>query len=283
MKKLSGILVLALLWTSCERIIPFDPDQVDSVLVLYSDLNPNKPFKAHLSRSIGILDEGEPQRIGDALVWVEDSTGAVVDSLRPGVDADGLYYSPLKPVAGAAYTVKAIWRELPLVSGTARPLSVVGDFRMDSVGYSPGNGIFDSPHIIYKVRIDDDGVPGFYRLEFFEDLADTLFQQIIFAGTDDPLVVQPVFGQDFSGAVEFDNALILGQQRELLIRVYKWSLNSPTKMRVTKIDEATARYERSLRSAQNSGGPFTQPVPIYSNVSGGIGLVGGQGFLWVRP
>jgi hypothetical protein len=273
--------VLGLVWASCERIIPFDPEDVDPVLVLYSDLNPHMPFKAHLSRSIGILDQGEPQRIGDAVVWVEDSTGAVVDTLRPGLEPDGFYYSPLKPAAGASYTVKALWRELPVVSGTARPVSVLGDFAMDSIGYSPGNGMFDSPHLIYQVTID--GSPGFYRLEFFEDGGDTTVQQIIFAGTDDPLVVQPVFGQDFRGAIEFDNALILGQQRDLVVRVYKWSLTSPTKMRVTKIDEATARYERSLRNAQNSGGPFTQPVPIFSNVLGGLGLVGGQGFLWVRP
>lgn len=283
MKKGFLLVVLGLVWASCERIIPFDPDQVDPVLVLYADLNPNKPFKAHLSRTIGILDEGEPQRIGDAVVWVEDSTGSVVDTLRPGVDADGFYYSPLKPVAGASYTVKAQWRELPVVSGTAIPFVLNGAFAMDSIGYSPGNGMFDSPHLIYNVTIDDDGIPGFYRLEFFEDGADTSVQQVIFAGTDDPLVVQPVFGQDFRGAVEFDNALILGQQRDLVVRVYKWSLTSPTKMRVTKIDEATARYERSLRNAQNSGGPFTQPVPIFTNVLGGVGLVGGQGHLWVRP
>jgi len=283
MKKGLLLVVLGLVWASCERIIPFDPDQVDPVLVLYADLNPHKSFKAHLSRTIGILDEGEPQRIGDAVVWVEDSTGSVVDTLRPGVDADGFYYSPLKPVAGASYTVKAQWRELPVVSGTARPFALNGAFAMDSIGYSPGNGMFDSPHLIYKVSIDDDGIPGFYRLEFFEDGGDTTVQQIIFAGTDDPLVVQPVFGQDFRGAIEFDNALILGQKRDLEVRVYKWSLATPTKMRVTKIDEATARYERSLRNAQNSGGPFTQPVPIFSNVLGGIGLVGGQGHLWVRP
>jgi len=39
--------VLGLVWASCERIIPFDPEDVDPVLVLYSDLNPHMPFKAH--------------------------------------------------------------------------------------------------------------------------------------------------------------------------------------------------------------------------------------------
>jgi hypothetical protein len=284
MKKFAAACALLVFWTSCERIIPFDPEDSDPVLVLYADLNPNLSLRAHLSRSVGILDQGDPQRISDAVVWIEDSAGLALDTLTPNPLEAGYYHSPLKPSAGQGYTVKASWRDLPAVSGFARPMALSGDFGMDSIGFSPGNGMFVTPHLIYRVAIDDDGVPGFYRLEFYEDQNDTAFgQQVIFAGTDDPLVSQPVFGGNFGGDISFDNALFLGQKRDLVVRVYKWSLTSPTKMKVSKVDEASARYRRSFENTQNSGGPFTQPVPIYSNVQGGFGLVGGEGHLWIRP
>jgi len=208
MKKFAAACSLLVFWTSCERIIPFDPEDSDPVLVLYADLNPNLSLRAHLSRSVGILDQGDPQRISDAVVWIEDSAGLALDTLTPNPLEAGYYHSPLKPSAGQGYTVKASWPELPVVSGFARPMALSGDFRMDSIGFSPGNGMFVTPHLIYRVAIDDDGVPGFYRLEFYEDQNDTAFgQQVIYAGTDDPLVSQPVFGGNFGGDISFGRTI----------------------------------------------------------------------------
>ncbi|KRO72170.1 MAG: hypothetical protein ABR83_04445, partial [Cryomorphaceae bacterium BACL18 MAG-120924-bin36] len=81
---------------------------------------------------------------------------------------------------------------------------------------------------------------------------------------------------------DFDNALFLGQTRSIEVKVFKWVSETPTKLKISKLDEATVKYERSLQAAQNGGGPFTQPVPIFSNVVGGIGLVGGRGHRWIR-
>ena len=148
MKNFAAACALLVFWTSCERIIPFDPEDSDPVLVLYADLNPNLSLKAHLSASVGILDAGEPRRIGDALVWLEDSAGLVVDTLTPDPIDEGSYRSPLKPSAGQGYTVKATWRDLPAVSGFARPMALSGSFRMDSIGFSPGTGMLDRKSVV---------------------------------------------------------------------------------------------------------------------------------------
>jgi hypothetical protein len=283
MNKLIIAAAAVLVGTSCERIIPFDAEQVDPVLVLYADINPNQTLKAHLSRTIGILDQGEPQRITDALVWAEDSLGNVLDTLRTDGNADGFYYSPLKPAAAQKVTIKAKWGELPQVEGSAKGFALGGTFTMDSIGFNPGNGMFNMPYVLMRVTLQDDGVAGYYRLEFYEDQTDTTWGQYpIFADSDDPLVLQPAFGGDFGERIDFDNALFLGQTRSIEVKVFKWVSGTPTKLKISKLDEATVQYERSLQAAQGGGGPFTQPVPIFSNVVGGIGLVGGRGHRWIR-
>ncbi|MEN9833435.1 MAG: hypothetical protein RL753_589 [Bacteroidota bacterium] len=106
MKKFALAAAAVLVGTSCERIIPFDAEQVDPVLVLYADINPSQSLKAHLSRTVGILDQGEPQRIADAVVWAEDSLGNVLDTLRSDGNPDGFYYSPIKPAAAQKVTMR---------------------------------------------------------------------------------------------------------------------------------------------------------------------------------
>ena len=283
MNKLAIAAAAILLGTSCERIIPFDAEQVDPLLVLYSDINPTQVLKAHLSQTVGILDQGEPQRVGNAVVWAEDSLGNVLDSLRPDVNADGFYYGSIKPAAGQKVTVRAAWQSLPEVSGSAKGFALNGTFTMDSIGYNPGTGVFAMPYILMRVTLEDDGVPGYYRFEFFEDQADTTWGQYpIYADSDDPLVLQPVFGGNFGDRIDFDNALFLGQTRSIEVKVFKWVMNTPTKLKISKLDASTVKYERSLQAAQNGGGPFTQPVPIFTNITGGVGLVGGRGHRWIR-
>ena len=283
MKKLLIAAAAVLVGSSCERIIPFDAEQVDPVLVLYADINPSQSLKAHLSRTVGILDEVEPQRIADAVVWAEDSLGNVLDTLRSDGNPDGFYYSPIKPAAAQKVTIKAEWGGLPEVQGSAKGFALGGTFSMDSIGYNPGNGMFGMPYVLMRVTLQDDGVPGIYRLEFYEDIADTTWGQYpIYSDSEDPLVLQPAFGGDFGDRIDFDNALFLGQTRSIEVKVFKWVSETPTKLKISKLDEATVKYERSLQAAQNGGGPFTQPVPIFSNVVGGIGLVGGRGHRWIR-
>jgi hypothetical protein len=260
MKKLLIAAAAVLVGSSCERIIPFDAEQVDPVLVLYADINPSQSLKAHLSRTVGILDEGEPQRIADAVVWAEDSLGNVLDTLRSDGNPDGFYYSPIKPAAAQKVTIKAEWGGLPEVQGSAKGFALGGTFSMDSIGYNPGNGMFGMPYVLMRVTL----------------------QYPIFSDSDDPLVLQPAFGGDFGDRIDFDNALFLGQTRSIEVKVFKWVSETPTKLKISKLDEATVKYERSLQAAQNGGGPFTQPVPIFSNVVGGIGLVGGRGHRWIR-
>ena len=65
----------------CERIIPFSAEDSTPLVVLYAALEPDMPIEAFVSKSVGILDNGEPILLDDAQVWVEDSLHQVLDTL----------------------------------------------------------------------------------------------------------------------------------------------------------------------------------------------------------
>lgn len=282
---------LALVFWSCERIIPFTPEDDQPLITLYSTLEPDAPVEAFVSRSVGILDQGEPILLEDATVWAEDGNGQILDTLV--FIGFGQYRSPnLTGVAGQSYIIRATHPSLPAVSGSAKIPAIPAEGAVDSLdafdGTSGGPGMTGMPYVEYSFEIIDDGEPGYYQIEGYERLRGTVTipEYPLTIETDDPLVNGSGFGQDkWLQRVDISNEFFLGSTHTMTLRVYQWDQQSMEILfKLKKVDEATFFYERSLEQYQNANGnPFTQPVSVYSNVLDGLGVVSGTAHRWILP
>ena len=280
---------MALVFWSCERIIPFTPEDDQPLITLYSSLEPDAPVEAFVSRSVGILDQGEPILLEDATVWAEDGTGQILDTLA--FIGFGQYRSPnLNGVAGQTYVIRASHASLPAVSGSAKIPAIPAEGAVDSLdafaGGGPGPGSL--PYVEYSFEIIDDGEPGYYQIEGYERLRGTVTipEYALTIETDDPLVNGSGFGQDkWLSRVDISNEFFLGSTHTMKLRVYHWDQqNMEILFKLKKVDEATFFYQRSLDQYQNANGnPFTQPVSVYSNVLDGLGVVSGTAHRWILP
>ena len=283
------VTALTLVFWSCERIIPFTAEDDQPLITLYSTLEPDAPLEAFVSRSVGILDQGEPILLENAKVWAEDSNGQVLDTLV--FMGFGQYRAPnATGVAGQSYTIKATHSTLPSVFGQATIPAIPLEGAVDSVNAFNGGGpgIGNRPYKEYSFEILDDGDPGYYMIEAYERLRGsiTIPDYPITLETDDPLVNGSGFGQNnWTSRIDLSNEFFLGQTHTLNIRVYQWDQQGMEILfKLKKVDEATFFYERSLDQYQNANGnPFTQPVSVFSNVQNGLGVVAGTSHRWILP
>ncbi|HAB34981.1 MAG TPA: hypothetical protein DCE58_00115 [Cryomorphaceae bacterium] len=276
---------LTLVLWSCERIIPFNAEDDQPLITLYSTLEPDAPLEAFVSRSVGILDQGEPILLEDATVWAEDINGQVLDTLV--FIGFGQYRAAnVTGVAGEFYTIKVTHSTLPSVYGQATIPAIPLEGAVDSVNFYDGSGSGLLPYKEYSFEIIDDGDPGYYMIEAYERLRGsiTIPDYPISLETDDPLVNGSGFGQNnWTSRIDISNEFFLGQTHTLKIRVYQWDQQGMEILfKLKKVDEATFFYERSLDQYQNANGnPFTQPVSVYSNVQNGLGVVAGTSHRWI--
>ena len=282
---------LAFVFWSCERIIPFTPDDNEPLITLYSALEPDAPVEAYVSRSVGILDQGEPILLSDAIVWAEDGNGLVLDTLQ--FIGFGQYRSPnLTGVAGNTYVIHASHTALPSAFGRAKIPSIPNEGAVDSVDAFMGNfggpGPGSRPYVEYSFEIMDDGEPGYYQIEGYERLrgTTTIPEYSLTLETDDPLVNGSGFGQNnWKQRIDISNEFFLGSTHTMIVRVYQWDQQGMEILfKLKKVDEATFFYDQSFEQYQNANGnPFTQPVAVYSNVSNGLGVVSGMAYRWIMP
>ncbi len=290
-KRALFISVWAVLLWSCERIIPFTAEDSDPLITLYTSLEPGSPVDAFVSRTVGILDQGEPILLNEATVWAEDENGLVLDTLT--FIGLGVYRSAnLVGQEGQTYEIHASNANLPPVSGSAKIPMIPVEGAVDSLdafdGSSGGPGPGSMPYVEYSFQIIDDGEPGYYQIEGYERLrgTTTIPDYPMPVETDDPWVNGSGFGQEkWLQRIDISNESFLGSSHTMKIRVYQWDqMSMEILFKLKKVDEATYFYARSLdQYQQTNGNPFTQPVAVYSNVSNGLGVVSGMAYRWIRP
>ena len=287
----STLLLTSLLWMGCERIIPFSAEDSTPLVVLYAALEPDMPIEAFVSKSVGILDNGEPILLDDAQVWVEDSLHQVLDTLiSMGL---GMYRAPnTLGQEGMRYTVHARSSVLAPVFGTAQVPMIPAEGAVDSINYAVGQmggpGPGSSPFKEYSFQILDDGQPGYYQIEAYDRLRGqvTIPEYSLRIETDDPLVNGSGFGgNQYKDRLDISNASFLGGSHTLTIRVFEWDFTGMEVLfKLKKVDEATFFYQRSWDAYNKANGnPFAQPVSVYSNVTDGLGVVSGMAYRWILP
>lgn len=290
------IVATAAVVVGCENEVEFRGEDMASFPVLYSVVSPEEPVRAYYSSSVFILDDASPVDIDNATVelYINDTFRERLELVREPSEYGNsrLYYqgtitvSPLDRV-----TVRARSPRFPeWVSGTTVvPEAVnVGEYAI-TLGNSAEEG-----RVAGKATLpisDPDGENYYWLESTFYVTRDPShpyggysypmnYTDVAFSSgrTSDILMDYISDSPDFA---LFDDSLIEGVENYTLSMEWEFGeyyLQYPVTftLKCCQLDENLFKYYRSVVLADNASEMFGEPVQIYTNIEGGLGLVGSR-------
>jgi hypothetical protein len=297
------LLLLAVLATGCRKYLDFEGEDLQPRLVLNGLATADSVVTVHLSNSRGVIDPGQLAPVTDGQVRVFDEQGNLLEQL---VHVGGGTYRGSEVIApGSALSVQAEASGLGAVQATDRIPFVVPIQQWDTVtveNVDNGSG-FGFPALELTFTINDPGdrnnfyllegrIGQEYVIEFVFDpvtktfVPDTIFldepfwNRASFSTTDQVLLAESDAGlgeaRVFFSRVVFRDEVFNGSTRSFRIRLESVIRPGTLDLRLVSISEDAFRYYRTFdRFAFASGDPFAEPVQVFTNVQGGLGIWGG--------
>lgn len=304
MKRLLIIPIVCMV-LSCELVVEVDVPGEPSKLVVSSILTPDSTFVLHISASAHILSRSIPSTEAAVPILTDGNgrqialmQGVISNPSNPGswhVNAGGwMYTSSERPVPGTTYTLKVTAPNFgPVVAVTQMPTLIdITSARIDSAHAVPeeNEGYASFPvEVIFK---DSAGVRDYYypQMSVVEEYkyydhatGDTIRGQY---GYIVHMRKTPVHADipDFSEEEEdvISDAAFDGSEytlrRYVSLRAYPSQDQKVVSMQFI-LGHAGYEYNRYFRSKQlhrdTRGNPLAEPVQVYSNVDGGLGIFAG--------
>lgn len=293
------LIMFATVGTGCRKYLDFEGEDLQPRLVLNSLATADSVLTVTLSNSRGVIDPGALAPVTNGQVRVFDGQGNLVEELVH--QGDGVYQGTTTIVEGSELAVQAEASGLGAVRAADRvPLAVpIQQWDTVSVIIDEGSGFVYST-LELTLTINDPGDrSNFYMLEGFigqqytiewvfdpnsgEFVPDTVLldepffsratfsttDQILLSGSDAGLGETRVF---FNRAL-FRDELFNGSTRSFRFRLETSIRPGTLDLRLVSISEAAFRYYRTLeRYSYASGDPFAEPVQVFTNVEGGLGV-----------
>lgn len=307
MTKMRAIaVVLALVCIGCETVVEIDPPAYTSELVATSHFSPDSAWSLLLHRSlpIGSRQDASKEYVSGAAVRISSTTG-IIDSLD--YKGNGWYRSSLGhyPVGGNRYSLQVdVAGESGLKAASLAPMpTTIIESSIERLGPPVKISDYGWYRTAYRVRIRflDPAGPNFYRLgiyEFFpnqdagfvENAPDSLYR------------IQPIETPDprwfcsyedaYLGTAEIDSGdgvcesakvtdrLFDGQEYSWtgVLFVETWGEGQPQPdeflVILSSLSEDYFEYQRTLINTLYAD-EFSEPLRVYSNVEGGLGIFAG--------
>ena len=292
--------LLVLLCLGCETVIEVSPPKYDSEPVVTSFFSPDSIWSVRIHKSLGITvkRDANHEYISNASVRIMDGSNTI-DILS--YQGDGRYVSSRAqfPIDRIQYTLRVDFPDRASIQAvSAAPLPVViTDYSIKALPSSPESDPF-SYGTKYQLRIvfsDINGV-NFYRIGVYRRQQnpsrsdpDSVYRGVRFDGFTS--------GWSCGYPASPDAVEIIGggsgvECREFVVtdrlfdgKSYSWGgttvgLNNDTGRRELRliISSLSEDYYRYLQSMERNfyHDPLTeQPSPVYSNISGGLGVFAG--------
>jgi hypothetical protein len=290
----SPVVFLLLALASCEFVSEVDVPEIPPRLVVNSFFYTDSAWTVYLSQHRHILQENFPSAPQNAIVTITAQSGASF-TLEGGAVDEGvqLFQHPSAPVLSESYTIRVSAPGFDDAEATATTPGSVDliSVWLDSANIVPHN--YNGPGSI-PVEFTFQDPPGrgdYYIPRFFVWGTRAVRRdngQVEFEDGWEPgwLSKSP----DNGGFAEFDSEHpgltdegLDGDIRTVRLHAHKswWSSNEPKdlewKFTLTHVKEEYYRYVHSVRLQRNNeGNPLAQPVQIFSNVKGGLGIFAGS-------
>jgi hypothetical protein len=262
-----GQLLMALLLTSCIKVVDMEVEQIPHLLVVNCFFTEGEAFRVHVSRLAPYTDLND-RNIPNAHVTI--STGENYSKTLAYM-ANGIYSNPsVLPEPGKVYQVTVdVEGYLKATAQDSLPRSVP----IDSVTYSVNAGKYD------------DGIDFNQYSVWFLDIPGKTWYSIQISGFDifstDPVIsAEGVTGEEFKTWLVFNDTLISNRKYSLKINVGDY-YHDVKESRIILVS-GTYPYYYYLKRLIKHGSyswqdPFKpyNPVPLYSNVKNGLGVFAG--------
>tara|TARA_B110000858_G_scaffold34827_1_gene38930 strand:+ start:573 stop:1478 length:906 start_codon:yes stop_codon:yes gene_type:complete len=294
MKKIYLVLIIALTYISCEKVIPFEGDVTIPKLVINSIFESDSTFKVHVSSSRSVIETDSFQNITDAIVNIKDGNGNIVETLNH--QENGFYVGQTFPQENQIYKLEVNHSNYSNIRGYD---SLPSPITINSVDTSsivdPING--DRLQITMNFN-DPESSQNYYLVETYsvneyleiKDLDTTNYD--LDTTKQYMVLTDEVFqngGSPWREQGLFNDLLFNGQNKSLEIEIpyynetgneigYQWSYKTLSlRLYLHNISKSYYYYRTSLELYQSaSGNPFAQPVQVYSNIENGFGVFAGS-------
>lgn len=295
-------------FAGCTKYIDFEGDDATPRLVVNGLVTPDSPVSVTLSNSVGYLNDGDIERQVDGVVTLRDGDGALIEVLQH--TGNGVYSGSTDATAGARYRIEVDHPGFESVSADDRVPLPVTILSLDTSTVLVDNFFGPEEGLEFRFRFaDPSGEANFYLLEVFQRIEyyidfifdpnnqgqlipDTVWYtqpvwESVFMSSSDQVIASENSGflgdaQSFGSKFYFSDALFDGTTREFTVRGStgeSWAEGTQYRLRLSSLSEAYYLYRQTLRSFDNTNGdPFAQPVQVYSNIFGGLGIFGSSSF-----
>jgi len=293
---------------SCENVVEIDVPQRPPQLVLNTYITSDSLWYVNLSHSKNVLDNSDYKEIADAQVSIFED-GELVEVLDyQEVSTDNgnsrLYKSDNhRPQPGKVYRVEAqksgyqtVWAETTLPDPVLIEDLTIDTSKIITRDYSSGYKLsltFNDPADIrnyYQVELfakttrsqvvtywDEDGN---YKdsVQYYTDFSSIYIEAL------DPSISEEQYG--YGNTVNFTDGRFNGSSYQFDFLIDEWWVepfinNSSSdeealfEIVLRNINEAIYLYETTADLQDwYSGDPFSEPVPVYSNIENGYGVLG---------
>ncbi len=279
------LMILCSFICGCTNTVDFDLDGHKPAIVLNSLLNTDSVAYARLSWMN--KPEAVPQNthfwffaeIKDAEVSLYEN-GNFIEHLTPVEIGDTTYVSNLYYKGsyalrqGQAYRLVATLLDGQQVAAQGSTPSQPS-FSADRVTLVNSPSDPGSQEIRIPLHLDDPaGEHNYYRIRLITAYPNRWFGPITWIGPGKQETTY-LFADEFRPQLFIDDELFDGQSVELIIRCKNLN-GSDRRLEITALTQESYRYLSSKAYAQELADDFlTEPVPVFSNVAGGLGFVGG--------
>lgn len=301
--KPAAIILFVLALTSCELVTQVDIPEPPLAAVVNSVFTTDTTWFINVSTSAHILSEFS-RPIDDVQVFLSDETGLQIpvtefnrfDStggfIVGGMLRGSFFRTSTNPQPGMTYHLEVKGSNIPTAHATARTPSYVPlvDVKVDSANaIEPGGDVNYRATPIEFTFDDPAGESDYYypRLFAFYEFISILNGDTT-RGVNPvylPLVKEPTESGLFGIQREVDaiaDELFDGKRKTVRLYIIDYSpdLQGPkplaTRFYLNHANYEYFQYTRSLELAERArGNPFAEPVQVYSNVDGGLGIFAG--------
>ncbi len=271
---------LVALLSACEKEIPYLGDDMDQQLVLVSYIEAgDDKVRCSLSSTASILNDEEIVYYTDATVQITKNGNVIGNAVSMG---DGWYEIPVEVLVGDEFRIQAERSGFATVSAVSTVPPAPSGFELVDLsvlddGYSGG----------YRARLSFDDPSGndYYQLLVYENSPFSPPYTIGFSSSNPIFQDEDGFGESewyYNNEAFFTDELFEGDRATFDIDFYTSS--NDVKIQLLRCSREFYLYQKSVIEYQRTSGDFfAQPVQIFSNVEGGIGVVGAYAFSEIDP
>lgn len=289
-KKLLSLILLAILFSSCEKVVEFDIDDSDRYVVVNAMPSTDSLFFTNITYSRYFLDNQPFAAVTDATVTLDVNGTEYNSTARDGAN----YLFAYRAVAGDTLTLHvSVPGHGAIVGGTRLPalpdmqpplaeLDTLQPLNTAEITFTLTDPAGRNYYYVYLTE-RDSGI-RWNRWEKRWDTVDTVIHPIFNCLNNEitnPSVNNMGGTMNYFSRLLFSDSLIDRQQYDVTISLMmlKDTAEHPLLKQYSLVVESLSpeahRYTKEVLSSQGMSSNFAEPSRIYSNISGALGIMAG--------